>query len=76
MWFVTWGRKEYREWAREQKGGYALVILCAEEGGSYLCVKARLDMQSRGMPAFVTEEEQRFASLQQAEAKVEEWKRA
>jgi hypothetical protein len=74
MWFVTWDRPEYREWALADERGYQLVIACAEADGQFLCVKARLDRQPRGMPAFVTEREERFSTRERAEEAIAGWK--
>ncbi len=74
MWFVTWDRPEYREWALADERGFRLVIACVEGDGTFLCVKARLDRQPKGMPAFVTEREERCATEQRAEEIIARWK--
>jgi hypothetical protein len=73
MWFVTWDRPEYREWARADGGGYRLVILCVEADGTHLCVQARLNRLAKGMPQFVTEREERFPTMQRAQAAIDGW---
>jgi hypothetical protein len=73
MWFVTWDRPEYREWARADAGGYELVILCVEADGSHLCVKARLNRLAKGMPQFVTESEERLSTMPLAQARIDGW---
>lgn len=75
MWFVTWDRPEYKEWAKEIDGGYLLVILRIESDGKLLCVKARLNMGAKGMPVFVIEVEQYAIHLQDAQAIIDAWKK-
>lgn len=74
MWFVTWNRPEYKEWAHIVKGGYQLVILRMENDGRLLCVKAKLNMKAKGLPEFVTEEERYIFSEQDAQRVINEWK--
>jgi hypothetical protein len=74
MWFVTWDRPEYREWACADDGGYKLAIVCVEGDGAFLCVKARLNKRDKGMPQFVTDREERFYEKLRAEATIEAWK--
>lgn len=74
MWFVTWNRPEYKEWAHIVEGGYQLVILRVENDGRLLCVKARLNMKAKGLPEFVTEEEKYISSKQDAQRIINEWK--
>lgn len=75
MWFVTWNRPEYKEWACIVKGGYQLVILRVENDGRYLCVKARLNIKPRGLPEFVTEEERYVSTIKDSQEIISEWKR-
>lgn len=75
MWFVTWDRPEYKEWARIVKGGYQLVILRVEDDGSLLCVKAKLNIKAKGLPEFVTEEEKHVSSKKYSQKIICEWKR-
>lgn len=74
MWFITWDRPEYKEWAHIVKGGYQLIILRMENDGRLLCVKARLNMKAKGLPEFVTEEEKHISSEQDAQRVINEWK--
>lgn len=75
MWFITWNRPEYREWASIVKGGYQLVILRMEKDGQLLCVKARLNMKARGLPEFVAEEEKYVSTKKDSQKVISEWKR-
>ena len=75
MWFVTWDRPEYREWASIIKGGYQLIILRMENNGRLLCVKAKLNVKSKGLPEFVTEEEKYVSTKKDSQKIISEWKR-
>jgi hypothetical protein len=75
MWFVTWNRPEYKEWARIIKGGYQLVILRVENNKRLLCVRARLNIKAKGLPEFVTEEERYFSTTKDSQKLISEWKR-
>lgn len=72
-WFVTWNRPEYKEWAKEIKGGYLLIIL-RKEPNKYLCVKAELGMGEKGLPNFKVIEEKYFSSVQKANKQIQDWK--
>jgi hypothetical protein len=74
MWFVTWNRPEYKEWARIVKGGYQLVILRVENDKRLLCVRARLNIKSKGLPEFVTEEEKYASTVKDSQGIISEWK--
>ena len=73
-WFQTWDRPEYKEWAKEIKEGYLLVII-RKELKDYLCVKANLIMGKSGLPSFEVIEEHRFQNKQKALEKLTRWKR-
>ncbi|MDO8341193.1 MAG: hypothetical protein Q7T59_04415 [Candidatus Woesebacteria bacterium] len=75
MWFVTWNRPEYKEWAHIVKGGYQLVILRVEKDGRLLCVKARLNMKAKRLPEFVIEEEKHVSAIKDSQKAISEWKK-
>ncbi len=74
-WFVTWNRPEYKEWAKETKNGYLLVII-RKEIKQYLCVKANLLMGENGLPGFEVIEEHRLQTKREANKQVAIWKEA
>lgn len=74
MWFVTWDRPEYKEWAKVVDGGYLLVILRTEENGKLYCVRARLNMGPKGLPGFVVDEDKYPASAEDAQGTIDAWK--
>jgi len=73
-WFVTWNRPEYKEWAKEIKGGYSLVVI-RKEPERYLCVKAELIMGAKGLPDFKVIEELHFSVQQKAQKQIQDWKK-
>lgn len=75
MWFVTWNRPEYKEWAHIVKGGYQLVILRVEDERRLLCVKARLNMKAKGLPEFIIEEERYVPTIKDSQKVISKWKR-
>ena len=74
-WFVTWDRKEYKEWATPTRGGYLLVILRKEKGG-YLCVKANLRMGEKGLPGFSVLKEIYFPPKNEALKQISTWQKS
>lgn len=74
QWFVTWNRPEYKEWAKEIKGGYSLVII-RKEPKRYLCVKAELIMKEKGLPDFKIIEEYKFSAQQKAKQQIQDWQK-
>ena len=73
-WFVTWDRPEYKEWAVKSSNGYLLVIL-RKEKTKYLCVKAELQMEEKGLPGFNVLEEIRYSSYNKANKQIRKWMR-
>lgn len=73
-WFVTWDRPEYKEWASNIPEGYLLLII-RKEKDKYLCVKAKLIMGEKGLPAFEVIEEHSFRTNQEATGKIKDWKK-
>lgn len=72
-WFVTWDRPEYKEWAKEIKEGYLLVVI-RKELDNYLCVKAELLMGSKGLPDFKVFEERNVSTQKEADKIIQAWK--
>ena len=70
---MTWDRAEYKEWAIPIKEGFLLVIIRKERDG-YLCVKAKLIMGEKGLPAFVVLGEKYFPTSRQAIKQIDKWK--
>lgn len=75
MWFITWDRPEYKEWASLVKGGYQLVILRVENDRRFLCVKAKLNIKAKGLPEFVTVEEKYVLTTKDSQRIISEWKK-
>ena len=73
-WFITWNRLEYKEWAKEIKRGYSLVII-RKEPNNYLCVKAKLLMGSKGLPGFKVLEEHNVPTQKEADTITQAWKK-
>ncbi|OGH24287.1 MAG: hypothetical protein A3B47_00790 [Candidatus Levybacteria bacterium RIFCSPLOWO2_01_FULL_39_24] len=73
-WFVTWNKLEYKEWATPVQEGYLLVII-RKEKVKYICVKAKLIMGEKGLPAFEISEEKHFPTSQQAAKQISQWKK-
>lgn len=72
VFFQTWDRPEYREWAVPIKGGYELHII-RKEPDEFLVVKAKLIMGEKGLPGFEVIEEHRFASADQVAKQIQKW---
>jgi hypothetical protein len=75
MWFVTWDRPEYKEWAHIVRGGYQLVILRVENDRRLLCVRARLNIKAKGLPEFVTDEERHVSTTKDSQKIISGWKK-
>ena len=73
-WFATWNRPEYKEWAREIKEGYSLVVI-RKEPNNFLCVKAKLIMGEKGLPDFKVIEEQNLSTQKKANEQIQSWKK-
>lgn len=71
-WFVTWDRKEYKEWATPISGGYILLIL-RKEKSRYLCVKAKLKMGAKGLPGVELLKEVYFINQEEADRQISTW---
>ena len=72
-WFVTWNRPEYKEWAKPIARGYLLIVLRTEKT-RFLCVKAKLLMGKKGLPAFKVLEEKYYSSKPKASKQIKDWK--
>lgn len=73
-WFVTWDRQEYKEWAAPISKGYLLVVL-RKEKTKFLCVKAKLIMGKKGLPAFSVLEEKYYLTNSKASKQITGWKK-
>ncbi len=73
-WFKTWDRPEYKEWAIKSPNGYQLVIIRKERKSRYLCVKAKLIMDEKGLPDFKAIEEYYHPTKEKALKQIKEWK--
>ncbi|KKP80975.1 MAG: hypothetical protein UR81_C0010G0003 [Candidatus Levybacteria bacterium GW2011_GWB1_35_5] len=71
-WFITWDRPEYKEWATSISGGYLLVIL-RKEKDRYFCVKAKLRMGQKGLPAFIVLKELYFPTEEKVIKQISTW---
>jgi hypothetical protein len=74
VWFVTWDRPDYREWARTSDEGYQLLVVRPEADGQRLVARARLVMTPVGLPEFVLEESERVATDAAADALLARWR--
>ena len=73
-WFVTWDRPEYKEWAKPIAKGYLLIVLRTEKE-RFLCVKAELIMEGKGLPSFKVIEEKYYTSNVEASKQIKDWMR-